>query len=167
MKAESEAVIYNIVDSIRRLVRAVYLDSQKMSKQFGLTGPQSSVLRNLVNDGPMSSADLSRMLYVTPANITGIIDRLEIKGLVERIKKQGDRRVALITLTESGQQLGRSIPDPIINLFISELGDLEPERLKLLAGAMNQVLNLIDAKGVEEAPLEFSRESDLYDKVHK
>ena len=167
MKAESEAVIYNIVDSIRRLVRVVYLDSQKMSKEYGLTGPQSSVLRNLVNDGPMSSADLSRMLYVTPANITGIIDRLEIKGLVERIKKQGDRRVALITLTESGQQLGRSIPDPIINLFISELGDLEPERLKLLAGAMNQVLNLLDAKGVEEAPLEFSRESDLYDKVHK
>jgi len=165
MKAESEAVIYNIVDSIRRLVRAVYLDSQKMSKQYGLTGPQSSVLRILVNDGPMSSADLSRMLYVTPANITGIIDRLEIKGLVKRIKKQGDRRVALITLTESGQQLGRSIPDPIINLFISELGDLELERLKLLSGAMNQVLNLIDTKGVEEAPLGFSRESDLYDKV--
>ena len=165
MKADHEAVIHNIVDSIRRLVRAVYLDSQKMSKQYGLTGPQSSVLRNLVNDGPMSSADLSRMLYVTPANITGIIDRLEIKGLVKRIKKQGDRRVALITLTESGQQLGRSIPDPIIDLFISELGDLEPEDLKLLAGAMNQVLNLIDAKGVEEATLGFSRESDLYDKV--
>lgn len=167
MKAESEAVIYNIVDSIRRLVRAVYLDSQKMSKQYGLTGPQSSVLRNLVNDGPMSSADLSRMLYVTPANITGIIDRLEIKGLVKRIKKQGDRRVALITLTESGQQLGRSIPDPIINLFISELGDLELKHLELLAGAMNQVLNLIDPKGVEEAPIEFSRESDPYDKVCK
>jgi len=165
MKAESEAVIYNIVDSIRRLVRAVYLDSQKMSKQYGLTGPQSSVLRNLVNDGPMSSADLSRMLYVTPANITGIIDRLEIKGLVKRIKKQGDRRVALITLTGSGQQLGRSIPDPIMNLFISELGDLEPEDLRLLAGAMNQVLNLIEAKGVEEASLEFRRESDLYGNV--
>ena len=39
MKAESEAVIYNIVDSIRRLVRAVYLDSQKMSKEYGLTAP--------------------------------------------------------------------------------------------------------------------------------
>lgn len=165
MKADHEAVIHNIVDSIRRLVRAVYLDSQKMSKQYGLTGPQSSVLRNLVNDGPMSSADLSRMLYVTPANITGIIDRLEIKGLVRRIKKQGDRRVALITLTGSGQQLGRSIPDPIMNLFISELGDLEPEDLRLLAGAMNQVLNLIEAKGVEEASLEFRRESDLHDNV--
>jgi len=165
MKADHEAVIHHIVDSIRRLVRAVYLDSQKMSKQFGLTGPQSSVLRNLVNDGPMSSADLSRMLYVTPANITGIIDRLEIKGLVKRIKKQGDRRVALITLTGSGQQLGRSIPDPIMNLFISELSDLEPEDLRLLSGAMNQVLNLIEAKGVEEASLEFRRESDLHGNV--
>lgn len=161
MKAEHKAAIQNIVDSIRRLVRAVYLDSQKMSKKYGLTGPQSSVLRNLVNDGPMSSADLSRMLYVTPSNITGIIDRLEKKGLVKRTKKQGDRRVALISLTESGQQLGKSIPDPIINLFISELGDLEPEHLKLLAGAMNQVLHLIDAKDVAEAPLEFKQDSNL------
>jgi DNA-binding MarR family transcriptional regulator len=117
-----------------------------------------------MNDGPMSSADLSRMLYVTPSNITGIIDRLEKKDLVERIKKQGDRRVALITLTESGQHLGRSIPDPIINLFISELSDLEPEHLKSLDLAMNQVLDLIDAKDVGEAPLEFKQESGLQSK---
>ena len=164
MKTDQEAIIQNIVDSIRRLVRAVYLDSQKMNKTYGLTGPQCSVLRKLMNDGPMSSADLSRMLYVTPSNITGIIDRLEKKDLVERIKKQGDRRVALITLTESGQQLGRSIPDPIINLFISELSDLEPEHLKSLDLAMNQVLDLIDAKGVGEAPLEFKQESGLQGK---
>ena len=161
MKTELEAVIQNIVSSIRRLVRAVYIDSQNMSKKYGLTGPQCSVLRTLVNDGPMSSADLSRMLYVTPSNITGIIDRLEKKDLVERIKKQGDRRVTLITLTESGQQLGSSIPDPIINLFISELNDLEPEHLKSLDLAMNQVLDLVGVKGVEEAPLEFKKESGL------
>ena len=52
-------------------------------------------------------------MYVTPSNITGIIDRLEKKGLVERIRQQGDRRVALITLTQSGQKLGQTIPDPI------------------------------------------------------
>ena len=150
----NEPIIKDIVESIRRLVRAEALDSKKMSKQFGLTGPQSLVLRLLVKNGALSSADLSRQMYVTPSNITGIIDRLEKKGLVERIRKQGDRRVALITLTESGQELGKTIPDPIEKKFINQLADLEPEHLQILAMAMNQILNLIDMRGVEDTKLE-------------
>ena len=145
----NEDVIKDIVESIRRLVRAEYLDSQKMSKQYGLTGPQSLVLRLLIKKGALSSADLSRQMYVTPSNITGIIDRLEKKGLVERIRKQGDRRVALITLTESGQERGETIPDPIEKKIVYQLADLEPEHLQILAMAMNQILNLIDTKGAE------------------
>ena len=154
MVSSNEKVIKEIVESIRRLVRAEYLDSQKMSKQYGLTGPQSLVLRLLIKYGALSYADLSRQMYVTPSNITGIIDRLEIKGLVERIRKQGDRRVALITLTQSGQELGKTIPDPIEKKIVNQLADLEVEHLQILAVAMNEILNLIDTKSAEEASLE-------------
>ena len=150
----NEHIIKDIVESIRRLVRAEYLDSQKMSKQYGLTGPQSLVLRLLIKKGALSSADLSRQMYVTPSNITGIIDRLEKKGLVDRIRQQGDRRVALITLTESGQKLGKTIPDPIEKKIVNQLADLEPEHLQILAMAMDQILNLIDTKGMEAISLE-------------
>ena len=158
MNPQNESVLQDIVWSIRRLVRAVDLDSQKISKRYGLTEPQSAVLRNLFNIGPMSSADLSRKLYVTPPNITGIIDRLEKKRFVERIKKEGDRRVALITLTEAGQELSKTLPDPIMKKFIAELADLEPEHVQLLAIAMNQILNLIDTEEVEGEPLELRSE---------
>ena len=158
MNPQNESVIQDIVWSVRRLVRAVYLDSQKISKRYGLTGPQSAVLRNLFNNGPLSSADLSRLMYVTPSNITGIIDRLEKKQLVERIKKEGDRRITLITLTETGDNLSKTLPDPIMKKFITELADLEPEHVQLLAMAMNQILNLIDTEDIEEAPLELSAE---------
>jgi DNA-binding MarR family transcriptional regulator len=153
MQNQNELVIKEIVGAIRRLVRAVYLDTAKMSKQFGLTGPQSAVLRSLTNSGSLSSADLSRRLYVTPSNITGIIDRLEKKGLVERIRKQGDRRIALITLTKEGAELSKSLPDPVEKKLISELSDLEPDHVHMLDLAMNKILNLIDAKGIEETPL--------------
>lgn len=158
MKPENEVTINEIVGAIRRLVRAVYLDSAKMSKQFDLTGPQSSVLRTLINTGPISSAELSRKLYVTPANITGIIDRLEKKGLVERIRKQGDRRIALITLTESGANLSRTLPDPIEAKLISELADLESGHVQMLGLAIKQLLKLIDVKGIEATPLGLNQE---------
>jgi DNA-binding MarR family transcriptional regulator len=154
MYAENELLIKEIVGAIRKLVRAVSFDAFQMSKQYGLTGPQSSVLRTLMKEGQLSSASLSRRLYVTPSNITGIIDRLEKKGLVERIKKQGDRRVALITLTKSGSELSNSLPDPIEKKLIYELADLEPEHVRILSLVMNQILNLIDAKGVDEEFLE-------------
>ena len=158
MIPENEKVIKDIVWSVRRLVRAVYLDSQKMSKKYGLTGPQSGVLRSLFKYGPTSSADLSRVLYVTPSNITGVIDRLEKKVLVERVRKVGDRRVALIQLTEAGEKLSKKLPDPIEERFISELADLEPEHVQLLSMAMNQILKMMDSKGVEETPLELNYE---------
>lgn len=159
MNPQNESVIQDLVWSVRRLVRAVYLDSQKISKRYGLTEPQSAVLRNLYNNGPMSSADLSRTLFVTPSNITGIIDRLEKKQFVERIRKQGDRRVALITLTGSGKELSRTLPDPIMKKLIAELADLESDHVQLLAMAMNQVLNLIDAEEIEGEPLDINAES--------
>ena len=159
MDPETESVIKDIVGSIRKLVRAVYLDSQKMSRQFGLTGPQSIVMRLLLNNGPMSSANLSRMMYVTPSNITGIIDRLEKKDLVKRMAKQGDRRVTLIALTETGKGLSRRLPDPIENKFIKQLAGLENERVQILAMAMKQILNLIDLNDVEATPLELGQEA--------
>ena len=161
MYAENELVIKEIVSAIRKFVRAVSLDAFQMSKQYGLTGPQSSVLRTLATEGPLSSASLSRRLYVTPSNITGIIDRLEKKGLVERIRKEGDRRVALITLTESGVELSKSLPDPIEKKLISELVDLEQEHVRILALVMNQILNLMDAKGVDDAFLELHHGPNL------
>ncbi|MBC8391299.1 MAG: MarR family transcriptional regulator [Deltaproteobacteria bacterium] len=159
MKTENEITINEIVGAIRRLVRAVYLDSAKMSKQFGLTGPQSAILRTLIITGPISSADLSRKLYVTPSNITGIIDRLEKKGLVERNRQDADRRIALLTLTESGMNLGKTLPDPIETKLISELADLEQGHVQMLSLAINQVLSLLDIKGIEETPLAWDQVS--------
>jgi DNA-binding MarR family transcriptional regulator len=160
MITENERVIKEIVIAIRRLVRAVYLDTEKMSRQFGLTGPQSGVLRILAEHGPLSSADLSRKLYVTPANITGIIDRLEKKGLAIRIRKQGDRRIALITLTERGADLSKSIPDPVEKDIISGLADLEPHQVQKLSRAMHRILSLIAAKQTGDAPLELDHGQD-------
>jgi len=167
MYAENELLIKEIVSAIRKFVRAVSLDAFKMSRQFGLTGPQSSVLRTLVKEGPLSSASLSRRLYVTPSNITGIIDRLEKKGLVERIRKKEDRRIALIILTESGTDLSNSLPDPIEKKLIYELGDLKPEHVRILSLVMNQILNLIDAKGVDSEFFELHHGHDSITKEDK
>ena len=154
MDVDNNSAVEELVGNIRRLIRAVYQDTSKMSRQFGLTGAQSAVLRMLFKNGPLSSAALSRRLFVTPSNITGIIDRLVKKGQVERVRQKNDRRVVLITMTEDGETLSRSLPDPIEKKLIAQVSNLETEHVQLLTVALTQILNLIDAKEVADTPLE-------------
>jgi DNA-binding MarR family transcriptional regulator len=158
MNNKNEALIYDIVAGIRNLRRVVYHDYIRTGRQLGLTETQSDVLRTLLIHGEMSSADLSRNLYVTPANITGVIDRLEKKGLVARIRYQADRRVALISLTESGKGLSAQLPDPVENKLISGLLNLGQHQVQALDNAMNRIIGLIGAEKMGEIPLELNNE---------
>jgi DNA-binding MarR family transcriptional regulator len=160
MKEENEKVIQEIIDSIRQLYRTIQLDSSKMSRKYGLTAPQSSVLRMLSKYGPLASTELSRMLYMTPSNITGIIDRMEKKGLVTRIRQPGDRRVVLLQLTEKGAGLSKTLPDPIEEKLSIHLSSLESGQVQQLKNGIYQILQLIDAHNIEDIWVEFEDENN-------
>ena len=153
-----DSIIEEIVASIRQLYRAVYQDSSNMSRRFGLTPSQSGVLRILVKNGPQSSAELSRALFVTPSNITGIIDRLEKKALVVRNPKKGDRRVCLITLTAEGTQISLELPDPIEEKLIGGLAEMLPEEVQNLNASLKQIVGLIDVAQMAEHSLDLPQE---------
>jgi DNA-binding MarR family transcriptional regulator len=145
MREIKESSSKKIVAAIRRLVRLTYLDSKAMVKRYGITGPQSLVLKSLIESiEPLSSMTLSRRLNVSPANITGIIDRLEEKGLVKRMRKQGDRRTILIELTEKGIGFGQQLPDLIEKKLIKGLGDLDTSEIAAIYMAFNKVIQIIE-----------------------
>jgi DNA-binding MarR family transcriptional regulator len=75
---------------------------------------------------------------------------------VDRTRQPVDRRVVLITLTESGKDLSRLLPDSIERKLVSELIVLSPEQIQMLSKAMNQIVHLMDAHGIEDTPLEFN-----------
>lgn len=154
MADEREQLIKQIVGSIRRVTRAVYLDSKKMVNDFGLSGPQSLVLKSISTHAPVSASGLSRILHVTSANMTGHIDRLEKKSLIKRVKKDGDRRVSLIELTVEGSRLCKSIPDPIEEKLIHGLQDMKATEIFGIFSAIDRIVSLIDAQYVADAPLD-------------
>jgi len=68
-----------------------------------LSPPQAIVLRML--DEPRPMGELAQMMRCDNSNMTGIVDRLEERGLVERTAAERDRRVKLIALTDAGREL--------------------------------------------------------------
>jgi DNA-binding MarR family transcriptional regulator len=87
-------------------------------REFDLMPPQQLILGLLSEPRPMG--ELAREMHCDNSNITGLIDRLSERGLVERRAADGDRRVKLVALTDAGRELReelvrrRSEPPPEI-----------------------------------------------------
>ena len=83
--------------------RAVHaLLNQQLAKS-SLTFPQYRVIRALGKFGAMPMNKLGEHMLVTPGNITGLVDRLERRGYIERVGAGTDRRIVTIKLTRKGE----------------------------------------------------------------
>jgi DNA-binding MarR family transcriptional regulator len=78
-----------------------------LAAEFELTPAQASVLRGLEPGKPVPMNSLADMLVCDASNITGIVDKLEARGLIERQASPGDRRVKMLTVTPRGAELRR------------------------------------------------------------
>ncbi len=80
---------------------------QALMKAAGITAAQSGALYYLMEHDGCLLSELSRALLLDKAAITGLVDRLEHKGLVERCRAASDRRAINIRLTDAGKDAAR------------------------------------------------------------
>ncbi len=78
---------------------------QAMAAEFELSPPQIWALMRLERDEAIAMSKLAEALACDNSNVTGLIDRLEQRGLVERQAAERDRRVRMLVLTGEGVEL--------------------------------------------------------------
>jgi MarR family transcriptional regulator, organic hydroperoxide resistance regulator len=110
------------------LLRAVFTSQAKtrfaaIRAEFDLSKQQAAALHVLDPEVPKPTSELAEKMFCDASNVTGVIDRLEARGLVERRPGQGDRRVKLVALTADGVKLRDRLhermaepPEPIASL---------------------------------------------------
>lgn len=74
------------------------------AQEFELA-PQQMIAVRILGGGPRKMSELAQALFCDNSNVTGIVDRLEERGLVRRMAAEGDRRVKLLVLTDQGERL--------------------------------------------------------------
>jgi DNA-binding MarR family transcriptional regulator len=105
----------------------IFMDNRRSWGQrfgeLGLAPMQAFALRNLDPESPMAMSALADLLHCDNSNITGIADRLEAAGLVERRASERDRRVKTLALTDKGAETRAAVieamsqpPPPIASL---------------------------------------------------
>ena len=121
---------------LRLLTCTNLLDSevrQNLKHMAETTLPRFDILAQLErHHGPMSMGDLSQRLMVSNGNVTGLVDRLEKEGHVERIPSAEDRRVQIVSLTDGGSRFFARLAEEHRVWVKSMMAGLSPAEMKSL-----------------------------------
>jgi len=135
-----------IMDDIRRVFRAVKDQSKRAEYETGITGPQLWTIKVIAACSPINLKDLASRMFVHPATVVGIIDRLEVKGLVTRTRSKSDRRNVDIDLTDSGRALVAGSPEVAQGLLVKGLKSLSASELENLADCLRKLVKILHAQ---------------------
>ncbi|WP_234285414.1 MarR family winged helix-turn-helix transcriptional regulator, partial [Streptomyces venezuelae] len=110
--SRTDPLTLEVVELIGTVVARYYEEYEQAAAQHALTGAQARVL-GLLSLDPLPMRHIAQKLKCEPSNITGIVDRLEARGLAERRPDPADRRVKLAAATEEGRETARRLRESL------------------------------------------------------
>ncbi|MGW3986543.1 MarR family winged helix-turn-helix transcriptional regulator [Streptomyces sp. NPDC004830] len=119
-----------VVELIGEVVARFHEDYESAAAEHALTGAQARLLSLLCLE-PLPMRRLAQRLKCEPSNVTGIVDRLEARGLVERQPAPADRRVKVAAATPEGRRVARSLRESLRFAREPLAGLSEDERVAL------------------------------------
>lgn len=152
-----KTAIAKIVQSLRRIFKAIHQYSEEVLKEFGVTGPQLWLLKTLREEGGTSVGELSEKMYLHISTVSGIIDRLETKGYVVRKREAPDRRVVTVHLTAAGKRIVDRAPEPSQGKLLYSLQTLSEKEVLEMHDALQKIVRLMELEQIE-ATFFFSEE---------
>ncbi|MFT4837052.1 MAG: DNA-binding MarR family transcriptional regulator [Psychromonas sp.] len=135
-----------VLGAIRQITRSIDLHSKKMSKDFGLTSPQLMLMRTIQRDDNVTIRQLSEKTNMSQATATIILDRLEARGWVVRIRNQQDKRKVHALLTESGQQMLAGAPGILQPGFLEKFQALELWEQNLILSSLQRLSSMMNSE---------------------
>ncbi len=141
---ETDDIIDRIVFRIRRLIQAEERHTKALNKQYAVSAPQLNSLTALLKNGPSTPSQIAGHILVESSTVTGIIDRLESKGFVRRIRSAEDRRKIYVELTQEGRSFASHAPPPIRTELHKGLRGIERDKLETVLEGLSILTELLD-----------------------
>ncbi len=133
------------------VMHVIHAHTERCAADLGLTALQAITLFHLHQSGPRPMRELAAEQHCDPSNITGLADRLEARGLVERRADPSDRRVKLLALTPEGEAVTARLGE-LATTGVPGLSELSEGELGELLALLSRVLRAAGAEPVHSAP---------------
>ncbi len=143
----------NIVLLLRKIIRAIELDSRKLSTQFNTTPAQLLALRGLLESDNRTLADLAKEVGLSSSTMVGVVDRLEKKGLIVRNRALTDRRNVNILITNAGKDYLTNSPKLLQDRLIKRLSEISLDERTSISDALEKISAILDAEDIDASPV--------------
>ena len=130
-------------------MQARELYKKELNRTYQVSASQLNCILALYENGPLPPSQIAKHMMVESSTVTGVVDRLEQKGLVRRTRNSPDRRVINIELTEGGTRLSENAPPPIQQKIIDGLGKLSEKQVNQIVKALQMLTNMLDVQDLD------------------
>jgi DNA-binding MarR family transcriptional regulator len=135
----------HIEDCISFYLGKAYQRVTQSAKQrlapYGVTPVQYALLKVLWEQDNLTGAELGERLVLDSSTMTGLLDRLEVAGLIKRLADATDRRINRIVLTERGRDLQEPLDRAMDQMNVDFLGEFSPEERQCLRSTLNALVD--------------------------
>jgi len=147
-RSAKRADTVDIVQGLRRVVKALHTYSQDVRHTYGLTGPQLWALKTLQRNGRMSTGRLAAALAVHQSSASILIDRLDKRGLVRRTRGRRDHRFVDLELTKRGAALAADAPEAAQGRLLHALEAMPAREVRRIKHAVTRLVQAMEASDV-------------------
>jgi len=145
--------VNEVLVTLRRIIRATDLYSKQLAKNTGLTSPQMLLLQILRNKGEQTVGVLAKEMSLSQATVTTILDRLEKKALIIRVRSTSDRRKVQVDVTDSAIEILKDAPLPLQHQFTQQFNDLQEWEQLMMISSLSRIAQMMDAQHIDAAPV--------------
>ncbi|MBN1932977.1 MAG: MarR family transcriptional regulator [Desulfobacterales bacterium] len=142
----------SVMIALRKIIQAIDMNSKKLVKRVGLTGPQLVILQEIFNLGEVAVGEIADAVSLSQATVTGILERMEKRGLLIRERSNQDKRRIMVRITESGKQVLRDAPPLMQEAFVERFSSLQEWEQTMILSALQRLVSIMDAKAIQAAP---------------
>ena len=144
-----------ILVKLRRIIRSINLESKIIEKELGVSIPQLLVLKYLSDqtDYRAFAKDIKAYINLNASTVSGIISRLESKGLLAKSFRSTDKRATYIVLTAKGADLLNNSPSTLQEKLSQRLKKLSLEQIEELDRNIELLTTIMDVEDLDAAPL--------------
>lgn len=129
---------------IRAFWRDLFRNPLVEAAESGITGPQVTVMTFLVTRGPMTLTELSRLMGMSHSTVSGIVDRLEARGLVRRTPDPKDQRRTRIAVTDNVTRYMRELEAGPSGRLAAALANATPDQRRAIAEGLEALRAVLD-----------------------
>jgi DNA-binding MarR family transcriptional regulator len=134
-----------VMVALRRITQSLDLHSRYLMREFGLTGPQLVILQKLSKSEEISVGELSRAISLSQATVTGILERLEKRGLIQRTRSRVDRRRVMVESTAECARLLDRAPPLMGKSFTGAFAELQEWEQMMILSSLQRLVELMEA----------------------